>query len=56
VGTFAGPEAGDTRLFGVALGNAIDLGRHDIDRDFDRDGLLRGADVGELGLQCGLWA
>src|SRR6185503_1274292 len=52
----AGPEAGDARLLGVALGNAIDLGSHDIDRDLDREGLLRGADVSELGLHRGLWA
>src|SRR6185503_9732446 len=49
----ARPEAGNARLLGVALGDAIDLGVHDIDRDLDRDGLLRRADVGELCLHRG---
>src|SRR5262245_16946965 len=50
-----GAEAGDARLFRVALGDAVDFGVHDVDRDLDRDGLLRGADVSELCLHSG-WA
>ena len=46
----AGTEAGDARLLGVALGDAIDLGVDDVARDLDREVLLRLADVGEFGL------
>ena len=45
----AGPEAGNARLLGVALGDAIDLGVDDVARDLDREGLLRVADVSEFG-------
>ena len=51
----ARPEAGNPRLLRVALGDAIDFGRHDVGRDLDRDRLLRRADVGEFGLHRGTW-
>jgi hypothetical protein len=49
-GDFPGPEARQSRLLRVVLGDTIDLGVDHVARNLDRDVLLCFADVLELGL------